>query len=105
MWGLKTEWFLTPPKFWREPNLQKGMHASCCQRYASRGKRESATCLVIRHRHNVTQACKRKKKNKNKNKKEKEKEKSSKLLIFGVVFSHLFIDGHVAWKDRAIFPE
>ena len=20
MWGLKTRWFLTPPKFWREPN-------------------------------------------------------------------------------------
>ena len=63
--GSKNKMVFDSPKFWRKPNLQKGMHASCCQRYASRGKRGSATCLVIRHRHSVTQACKRKKKIKN----------------------------------------
>jgi len=42
-----------------------------------------------------------------KRKKEKIKKKGrvADLFIFRIILSHLFIDGHVVWKDRAIFSK
>jgi len=42
-----------------------------------------------------------KEKRKNKNK----KGRVADLFIFRIILSHLFIDGHVVWKDRAIFSK
>ena len=33
------------------------------------------------------------------------KEELQILLIFRIVLPHLFIDGHIIWKDRAIFSK